>query len=446
MWVEIDDKQFESYVYDFYDKSASQIKSIVKKEYQDDDDDDEAVKTVKKQMKVLTDLFDSSGYISNIIKRARPKLYNVKFLTELNNAHSFYPLANGKKIDMKTMEITDRTQQDFFTYCADVSYVEETPNANKFFKQIQPNKENREYVRKVLGYNLTGETKARKFFVWYGFGSNGKSKIFSILQKLLCCQYVQLDRSIFMKTKKSGGAATPELMVLLGARAGCYSEGETADNIEMNVGGVKQTSGEDWLTGRPLYCKQVSFKPFVKLNLLTNYAPPLDAQKAIVERLNYTFMDASFTEKPDKNQKNEFEKDDKFADQLENEYLSEVFSWMVKGANNYYKDGKLDMTDEFQKRTDELLTGEDSIKTYLDRFVEKTENFKDNVKKVDIWEKYRSFCDKNSQRCQPRSSLYNRLAQMKIKTTILHGFDVFREIKIKDNEEISDQELDDKRI
>jgi len=44
-----------------------------------------------------------------------------------------------------------------------------------------PKEENREYVRKVLGYTITGDTKARKFFHWYGYGSNGKTQIFKLL-------------------------------------------------------------------------------------------------------------------------------------------------------------------------------------------------------------------------------------------------------------------------
>ena len=31
----------------------------------------------------------------------------------------------------------------------------------KFFKQIQPKKVNREYLRKILGYSITGRTEAR---------------------------------------------------------------------------------------------------------------------------------------------------------------------------------------------------------------------------------------------------------------------------------------------
>ena len=82
----------------------------------------------------------------------------------------FFQLITEKNT-LKTLEITDRTYHDYFTYFSPVDYItnEKLPNADKFFKMFQPKEENREYVRKVLDYTITGDTKARKFFIWYGF-------------------------------------------------------------------------------------------------------------------------------------------------------------------------------------------------------------------------------------------------------------------------------------
>jgi phage/plasmid-associated DNA primase len=62
----------------------------------------------------------------------------------------------------------------------------------------------------------------------------------------------------------------------------------------MNFRDYKQISGEDKITGRPLYCAKVDFYPYIKLHMLTNFKPPLNAEKAIVNRLNYLFLDSSF--------------------------------------------------------------------------------------------------------------------------------------------------------
>ena len=39
-------------------------------------------------------------------------------------------------MDFRTLEITDRTKEDYFTFESPVDYVKTTPNAEKFFKQV----------------------------------------------------------------------------------------------------------------------------------------------------------------------------------------------------------------------------------------------------------------------------------------------------------------------
>ena len=194
-------------------------------------------------------------------------------------------------------------------------------------------------------------------------------------------------------------------MALVGKRVGSYSEGDTADHIEMNLGCLKQISGEDKLSGRHIYKQTVNFYPYVKLHMLTNYTPPLDSQQAIVDRLRYT----KYCEEPVKD--NEHKIDVDFALKLENEYLSEVFSWIVRGSRDYYIDEKIEMPEEFKTRTESILSSTDSIKTFIDRKLKITKNKTDVIKKCDIVDCYFSFCKGNGQRMQPTSTLTARLIQ-----------------------------------
>ncbi len=80
--------------------------------------------------------------------------------------------------------------------------------------------------------------------------------------------------------------------------------------------------------------------------MLTNYVPPLDADKAMKRRIRYIFMDSQFSFNP---QEGEFLRDDDFKDNLLNKHLSELFSWMVKGAKQFYKDRKLTCQNRIKK-------------------------------------------------------------------------------------------------
>ena len=52
-----------------------------------------------------------------------------------------------------------------------------------------PVKENREYLRKSLGYMITGDTRARCWFVHYGIGKNGRSVLMTTLMKNILGPY-----------------------------------------------------------------------------------------------------------------------------------------------------------------------------------------------------------------------------------------------------------------
>jgi len=124
-------------------------------------------------------------------------------------------------------------------------------------------------------------------------------------------------------------------------------------------------------------------------------------------------------------------------------HLNEVFTWILQGSKEYYKDSVLTMPSDWKTKTTKLLEQEDSIETFLKRFISITKNEKDYIRKKNIFETYKSFCDTNSQRCQPRSSLFNRLEHLKVETKVLHGYDVFRKIKCSYNKSCEDEDDED---
>jgi phage/plasmid-associated DNA primase len=230
-------------------------------------------------------------------------------------------------------------------------------------------------------------------------------------------------------------------MALLGKRMSVYSEGETADKIEMNTAGLKQVSGEDALCGRQLYGNQLTFTPYTKLHMLTNFTPPLNAEHAIKQRLRYIFLDSEFVDNPDVKNKKQFKKDKSFTDLLETVYLSEIFTWIIKGAQEFYKTMTIEMSKEFKERTEIILSNEDSIKTFIDRKLKFTDVHEDYLNKTPLVEAYQNFCHDNSQRCQQRSSLFNRLEHLGRKTHTLNGYDIFRGIIFVDNDPFENDNL-----
>jgi P4 family phage/plasmid primase-like protien len=392
-------------------------------------------------LKKLSKSFDNSKYIDDIRKRFYGSMVDKNIEEKLNIKPDILSLKDGKKINLKTLEISDKTQDDYCTFGCDVEYVEETPNANRFFQDIMPDETNREFLRKVLGYMISGDTKARKFQTWYGHGSNGKSVLLSLLKKIMNTYYCTADKNVFCKsTFSNASGASPHLYSLLGKRIIAYSEGETSDNFELDFSVLKNISGEDPIRCRALYKDQIEFLSQGKLVLASNYVPPLTSEQAIKDRSIIIFFDSRFTDKPTKD---EILKDCDFVDKLHNEYLNEVFSWIVKGSKIYYQDRKIEMTKEFKERTETLVNGEDSIQTFFNNKCEFTGNKKDYVRKKPLFEIYKQYANDNAQRCQPHSTLYTRLLSIKgIEQKTLDGYDVYRGIKLVDKKQTEDNDLD----
>jgi phage/plasmid-associated DNA primase len=203
----------------------------------------------------------------------------------------------------------------------------------------------------------------------------------------------------------------------------------------MNESSLKRISGEDKLTGRYLFSNQVEFYPYIKLTMGTNYIPPLGADEAMKRRIRYIYFDKKFTHNPNPNNPNELKINTEFTEKLKTEYLSEIFSWIAKGAYNLYKCREIIMPQSYQERTNKLLTEGDSIECFIKRKIIKTTKYEDIVKKNDLFEEYKHFCTENSQRCIARSTLWARMAQFGIDTRAKDGYDVFFGLEIKDDKQ-----------
>jgi phage/plasmid-associated DNA primase len=274
----------------------------------DDDNDDESAK-LKQSIRNKQNDFDSQGYISTVITRSTGKLQDNQFVTKLNAAADFLPIKDGKKVDLRTGEVTNRTKLDYFSYECPVSITDKLDNAEKFFKQVMPKDELREYLRKILGYCLTGNMDARCFFIWYGDGSNGKSVIMKLLKCILGPLYHQCGKGIFMKgSQEKNDGPSPDKVALIGVRNGVYSEGETADNIDINESFMKMVSGKDEINARALFRAPLTFFPVCKLHLLTNYKPDVNGDKSMKERIRYVFLNSSFVDNPDKKKRTNLRK------------------------------------------------------------------------------------------------------------------------------------------
>jgi hypothetical protein len=96
-------------------------------------------------------------------------------------------VANGV-LDLRTGELRPHHRNDLLTMIAPVSYDPNAPcpKFRAFLTRIfDGDSELIEYVKRALGYSLTGDTGARKLFIAEGGGANGKSTLFNLVADVL---------------------------------------------------------------------------------------------------------------------------------------------------------------------------------------------------------------------------------------------------------------------
>ena len=108
-------------------------------------------------------------------------------VNEFDNIPYYLNCLNGT-VDLRTGQLNAHNREDLLTHMINVEYNKSSdcPKFKRFITQIMNNNANLvSYVRKIIGYCLTGYTREQCYFVFYGSGSNGKSTLLNVLRELL---------------------------------------------------------------------------------------------------------------------------------------------------------------------------------------------------------------------------------------------------------------------
>lgn len=144
----------------------------------------------------------------------------------------------------------------------------------KYFNDLFPEEEIREYMMNVVARALYGKPDER-FTICVGSGSNGKSFFFSLLERMLKTYTIQMPVTIF--TQKRGGSenASPVLTKLKAKRI-CLLQEPDKDDV-LYSGLLKLLSGGDKITTRKLYGEPMEFINQSTFLLAANQVPKISS-------------------------------------------------------------------------------------------------------------------------------------------------------------------------
>ena len=221
------------------------------------------------------------------------------------------------------------------------------------------------YIRRLMGYALTGLTTERVFVCFQGQGWNGKGVIVNTITNILSplAGPIQSEMLLDQGRARSASGPSPDIMMLKGLRMAFASE--TDEGRRFSSSRVKWLTGSDILVGRHLNEKRfIRFKPTHALFLLTNAKPHAPANDfAFWERMHLVPFTLSFVKRAPQ-APNERPADLQLEEKLRSEY-SGILAWLVRGALEWQKRG-LDPPEAVTDATAEYRRDEDMAADFVE--------------------------------------------------------------------------------
>lgn len=394
------------------------------------------------------------NFARKIINFFNHRIIDDEFCDKINiNFQHLLPLKNNN-INLKTMKIEQRIKEHYFT--KSLNFDEEDiimllNNSNlendisfkivdNFFLDLATGyKPKKDYLQKIMGYFLSGAVPiGRSFYIWYGQGKNGKSALVEILSEIMGHYCKAIDTSIIIKKGvKNTGQASPEIEVLdYGLRLGILSETDEGDKLNESL--LKNISGYDVISYRPLYGKQKDFKSETKLCMLTNNKPFFKLSDSMIDRLRFTHFKSRFITEDEITKQGglkegEYKVDRNLVQNLKTAFKKEVLCWMIIGAKKVFEDEHMNIPDDEVLKLENMsyINEMDTYKRFVDECLTIDEGSKELTSQVQ--DAYKKFCiDESIPPLKPSKLKELLMKQFKI-TKISNNY--YNGFKLKINEE-----------
>ena len=180
--------------------------------------------------------------------------------------------ANGI-LDLKTGALRDGHRDDLLTKTTRVPYVPDAtaPRWEQFLLEVfQGNEAMVDFIRRSIGYTLTGSTKEQVMFLLHGRGSNGKSVFLDAIRAAIGDYGDSTPFSTFEASQNSD-RQTNDIAGLRGARLVTASEAEQGKRID--EARIKAVTGEQLIKARFLFAEFFEYTPTYKIWLSANHKP-----------------------------------------------------------------------------------------------------------------------------------------------------------------------------
>ena len=371
--------------------------------------------------KVIKSL-NNSQFKNGVVRECADILYDPTFIKNIDENIYLIGFDNGV-YDLDSKIFRDGCPDDYISLSTGYNYIpyDKNDDINKnikdFLRKIQPVKEMRHYLLRLLSTCLAGSISEENFYVWTGSGANGKSKLMELLKYSFGDLFKPMDILVITGKRTSASNATPELADKKGIRICPLDEPKSTD--EINTGFMKIFTGGDMITARALFKEPIYFKPQFKPFLLCNQLPNIKSDdEGTWRRLKVIPFLSKFLKQSDMSKKkireglgeNQFWADNTLSEQLPE--WKEMF--MGKLIKNYYKYKKYGLQHPklVTKYTSDYRKKCDVYQDFFGDYLEKTDKESDVISIVELHDGMRTWYKKNYDgKCGTTRDLRNYITQ-----------------------------------
>lgn len=253
-------------------------------------------------------------------------------------------------LDLRTGELRPHSREALMTKLVPVDYDPDAkcPLWLSFLDRIMGgNAALIEYLRRVVGYTLTGDTSEQCLFLLYGTGANGKSTFLETLRALLGDYAQQANFATFLHSDQD--RIRNDIAAIRGARYVAAVEADAGRRLAESL--IKQVTGGDMVKARFLYREEFQYKPTYKIFLAANNKPTIRGQDhGIWRRIRLIPFEVTIPK----------DQQDKKLPQKLQEELPGILAWAVEGCRAWQQGGLqdpaevIDATQSYREEMDVL--------------------------------------------------------------------------------------------